>query len=179
MDLNKKGKDKEKDSSLLHFGETGALSLDPILPINPTIFILGTKPGNQELRKQEYYANNGNSFWKIIYELTEEVFSKNYAERIDVLRRNHIAIWDIIEFGERVNGTSKIKNEVPNPINEIIEMYPSVKQVVFNGQKAHDLYHKHFTEIEGIIYEVVLSTSPANTRFSFREKLNNWKTVIL
>jgi hypoxanthine-DNA glycosylase len=58
-------------------------------------------------------------------------------------------------------------------------MFPSVKQIVFNGQKAHDLYHKHFTEIEGIIYGVVLSTSPANTRFSFREKLNNWKTAVL
>ena len=156
------------------------VSLDPILPINPTIFIIGTKPGKQELRKQEYYANNGNSFWKIIYELTDEIFSKNYAERIDVLIRNHIAIWDICQFGEPIrSGAYNVKNEVPNPINEIVEMYPSVKQIIFNGQKAHDLYQKHFTKIEGIIYETVLSTSPANTRFSFKEKLNNWKTVIL
>jgi hypoxanthine-DNA glycosylase len=179
--LNHKSKHKEKDSSLLPFRETGAIcSLDPILPLNPTIFILGTKPGNQELRKQEYYANNGNAFWRIIYELTEEVFSKNYAERIDVLKRNHMAIWDIVQFGEPVRpGASNVKNEVPNPINEIVEMYPSVKQIIFNGQKAHDLYHKHFTKIEGIMYEVVLSTSPANTRFSFREKLNNWKEILL
>ena len=86
------------------------VSLDPILPLNPKVFIIGTKPGNQELRKQEYYANNGNSFWKIIYELTEEVFSKNYAERIDVLKRNHIAIWDICQFGEPVRpGASNVK----------------------------------------------------------------------
>jgi len=156
------------------------VSFDPILPQNPTIFIIGTKPGNQELRKQEYYANNGNSFWKIIYELTEEVFSKNYAERIDVLKRNHIAIWDIIQFGERVSPEAQnVRNEIPNPINEIIEMYPSVKQIIFNGQKAHDLYCKHFTKIKGIIYGVVLSTSPANTRFSYREKLNNWKETLL
>jgi hypoxanthine-DNA glycosylase len=58
-------------------------------------------------------------------------------------------------------------------------MYPSVKQILFNGQKAYDLYLKHFTEIEGIIYETVLSTSPANTGFSFREKLNNWKTAMV
>ena len=156
------------------------VSLDPILPHNPSIFILGTKPGNLELRKQEYYANNGNSFWKIIYELTEEVFSNNYAERIDLLKRNHIAVWDIIESGERVKpGAQNVKNEIPNPVNEIVEMYPSVKQIIFNGQKAHDLYFKHFSKIEDIIYEVVLSTSPANTRFSFREKLNNWKETII
>jgi hypoxanthine-DNA glycosylase len=156
------------------------VSLDPILPQNPKVFILGTKPGNLELRKQEYYANNGNSFWKIIYELTDEIFSENYAQRIDVLKRNHIAIWDVVQFGERVRPRAQnVKNEVPNPINEIVEMYPSIKQIIFNGQKAHDLYHKHFTKIEGIIYDVVLSTSPANTRFSFREKLNNWKEKLV
>ena len=156
------------------------VSLDPILPQNPKVFILGTKPGNLELRKQEYYANNGNSFWKIIYELTSEIFSKNYAQRIDVLKRNNIAIWDVVQFGERVKpGAQNVKNEVPNPINEIVEMYPSIKQIIFNGQKSYDLYLKHFTKIEGIIYNVVLSTSPANTRFSFREKLNNWKETII
>ena len=154
--------------------------LDPILPTNPKIFILGSKPGNQELRKQEYYSNNRNSFWKIIFELTEEIFSKNYAERIDVLNRNHIAVWDIIESGERVKPNAQnVKNEIPNPINEIIQMYPSIKQIVFNGKKAYDLYQKHFSKIEGLIYKVVLSTSPANTRFSYREKLNNWQETIL
>lgn len=156
------------------------VSLDPILPQNPIIFILGSKPGNLEFKKQEYYANNGNAFWKIIFEITAEVFSKNYSERIDVLKRNHIAVWDIIESGERVKpGAQNVKNEIPNPVNEIIEMYPSVKQIIFNGQKAHDLYHKHFNKIEGINYAAVLSTSPANTRFSFREKLNNWKKVMV
>ncbi|WP_296638263.1 DNA-deoxyinosine glycosylase [Polaribacter sp.] len=156
------------------------VSLDPVLPQNPKVFILVTKPGNLELRKQEYYANNGNSFWKIVYELTGEIFSKNYAQRIDFLKRNHIAIWDVVQFGERINpGAQNVKNEVPNPINEIVEMYPSIKQIIFNGQKAHDLYRKHFTKIEGIIYDVVLSTSLANTRFSFREKLNNWKEKIV
>ena len=156
------------------------VSLDPVLPQNPIVLILGAKPGNLELRKQEYFANNRNSFWKIMYELKEEVFSDNYAERIDMLKKYHIAVWDIIEYGERVKpGAQNVKNEIPNPINEIIEMYPTIQQIVFNGQKANDLYYKHFSEIEGVNYVVVLSSSPANTRFSYREKLNNWKKEIL
>jgi hypoxanthine-DNA glycosylase len=156
------------------------VSFDPILPANPKVFILGTMPGKQSLGKQQYYANNRNSFWKIIYELTEEVFSENYAERIDTLKRNHIAIWDICQFGERKTSLdSDIKNEQPNPINEIVEMFPSVKQILFNGKKAEKLYRKYFSEIDHIKYETVLSTSPANARYSFREKLNNWKTVML
>jgi hypoxanthine-DNA glycosylase len=156
------------------------VSFDPILPANPKIFILGTMPGKQSLRKQQYYANNRNSFWKIIYELTEEVFSENYAERIDALKRNHIAIWDICQFGERKTSVSSaIKNEEPNPINEIVEMFPSVKQILFNGKKAEKLYRKYFNEIAHIQYKTVLSTSPANARFSFREKLNNWKTAMV
>ncbi|WP_299670199.1 DNA-deoxyinosine glycosylase [uncultured Polaribacter sp.] len=178
--MKKINKNKENDSSLLPFGETGALSFDPILPQNPKVFIIGTMPGKQSLRKQQYYANNRNSFWKIIYELTDEVFSENYAERIDMLTRNHIGLWDICQFGNRKTSLdSDIKNEVPNPINEIIEMYSSVKQIIFNGKKAEKLYFKYFSEIEGVVYETVLSTSPANARFSFREKLNNWKTAIL
>ena len=121
-----KSKNTENDSNLISLGETGALSFDPILPQNPTIFILGTMPGKQSLKQQQYYANKRNSFWKIIF-----------------------------------------------------EMYPSVKQVIFNGQKAEKLYYKYFSEIEDITYNLVLSTSPANARFSFREKLNNWKTTIL
>jgi hypoxanthine-DNA glycosylase len=153
---------------------------DPILPANPKIFILGTMPGKQSLRKQEYYANNRNSFWKIMYALTEEVFSENYTERIDTLKRNHIAIWDICQFGERKTSLdSDIKNEEPNPINEIIVMFPSVKQIVFNGKKAEKLYSKYFSEIAHIRYDTVLSTSPANARYSFREKLNNWKTAMI
>ncbi|EAR11729.1 hypothetical protein PI23P_00955 [Polaribacter irgensii 23-P] len=153
---------------------------DPILPANPKIFILGTMPGKQSLRKQQYYANNRNSFWKIMYALTEEVFSENYTERIDTLKRNHIAIWDICQFGERKTSLdSDIKNEEPNPINEIIEMFPSVKQIVFNGKKAEKLYSKYFSEIAHIRYDTVLSTSPANARYSFREKLNNWKIAMI
>jgi hypoxanthine-DNA glycosylase len=156
------------------------VSFDPILPANPKIFILGTMPGKESLRKQQYYANNRNSFWKIIYELTETVFSENYAERMDVLKRNHIAVWDICQFGERKTSVaSDIKNEEPNPINEVIEMFPSVKQILFNGKKAEKLYRNYFSEIENIQYKTVLSTSPANARFSFREKLNNWKTAMV
>ncbi|PQJ82640.1 DNA-deoxyinosine glycosylase [Polaribacter glomeratus] len=156
------------------------VSFDPILPENPKVFILGTMPGKQSLKKQQYYANNRNSFWKIIYELTDEVYSENYTERIDTLKKNNIAIWDICQFGERVTSLdSDIKNEVPNPINEIIEMFPSVKQIIFNGKKAEKLYDKYFIKIENIIYETVLSTSPANARFSFKEKLNNWKIALV
>jgi hypoxanthine-DNA glycosylase len=156
------------------------VSFDPVLPVSPKVFIIGTMPGKQSLRKQQYYANNRNSFWKIIYELTETVFSENYAERIDTLKRNHIAIWDICQFGERKTSVaSDIKNEEPNPINEVIEMFPSVKQILFNGKKAEKLYRNYFSEIENIQYKTVLSTSPANARYSFREKLNNWKTAMV
>jgi hypoxanthine-DNA glycosylase len=153
---------------------------DPVLPRNPRIFILGTMPGKQSLKKQQYYANTRNSFWKIMFEINDEIFSDNYAERIDLLERNHIAIWDICQFGERVTSLdSDIKNEIPNPINEIIEMYPSVMRIIFNGKKAEKLYRKYFESLENISYKTVLSTSPANARFSYREKLNDWKMAVL
>jgi hypoxanthine-DNA glycosylase len=156
------------------------VSFDPILPANSKIFILGTKLRKQFLRKQQYYANNRNSFWKIIYELTAAIFTENYVERTAVLKRNHIAIWDICPFGERKTSlASDIKNRESNPINEVIEMFPSMKQILFNKKKAEKLYRNYFSEIKNIQYKMVLSTSPANPRFSFREKLNNWKTAMV
>jgi hypoxanthine-DNA glycosylase len=127
------------------------VSFDPILPANPKIFILGTMPGKQSLRKQQYDANNRNSFWKIIYELTAGVFSENYAERTSVLKWNHIAIWDICQFAERkLSLASDIKNEEPNRINEVIEMFPFVKQALFNRKKAEKLRRNYFSEIKNI-----------------------------
>ena len=51
-----KSKNTENDSNLISLGETGALSFDPILSQNPTVFILGTMPGKQSLKQQQYYA---------------------------------------------------------------------------------------------------------------------------
>ncbi len=92
--------------------------------------------------------------------------------------KNNIAIWDVCYSAIRKGSMdSAIKEEIPNKINELIELNPLISTVAFNGQKAAKLYEKYFPKIDNIDYITLLSTSPANAKFSFEEKLINWSQI--
>ena len=91
---------------------------------------------------------------------------------------NHIAIWDVCYTAFRKGSLdSAIQKEIPNKIDELIKTNPSISTIVFNGQKAKKLYDKYFPTFEGINYITLLSTSPANARYSFDEKLKDWNQI--
>ncbi len=52
-------------------------SFEPIANKNCKILILGTMPGIQSLEKHEYYGNERNAFWKIIFSLLQQKMSDN------------------------------------------------------------------------------------------------------
>ncbi len=72
---------------------------------------------------------------------------------------------------------SAIKEESPNAINELIALNPSISVVVFNGKKAEKLYDKYFPKFDNLNYITLLSTSPANAKYSFDDKLKNWSQI--
>ena len=139
---------------------------------------MGTLPSKQSLQFQQYYGNPHNSFWKILFKLFNRSFSSNYAHKKLLAFDNNIAIWDVCYTAKRKGSLdSAIKEESPNPINELIALNPSISIIAFNGQKAAKLYNKFFTNFDGIDYLTLLSTSPANAKYSFGEKLKNWDQI--
>ncbi|WP_435524494.1 DNA-deoxyinosine glycosylase [Chryseobacterium indoltheticum] len=109
------------------------------------ILILGSIPRVKSLEKQQYYAHPQNKFWKIIFELFNEKFTEDYVERIDVLKKNHIAIWDVIDSCERKGSLdSEIKNEEANQIPELLENYPNIKAIFCNGGKSYKKFTENF-----------------------------------
>lgn len=72
---------------------------------------------------------------------------------------------------------SAIKDKSPNKISKLIETNPSISTIAFNGQKSAKLYAKYFPKFDNINYITLLSTSPANARFSFEEKLKDWSQI--
>jgi hypoxanthine-DNA glycosylase len=72
---------------------------------------------------------------------------------------------------------SAIKEESPNRINELIAENPSINTIVFNGQKSAKLYDKYFPKFDNIKYITLLSTSPANAKYCFEEKLKDWSQI--
>jgi hypoxanthine-DNA glycosylase len=66
----------------------------PIANERAKVLILGSMPGEESLRKNEYYANPKNIFWKIMAGLFKFGQDASYEERKRILKKNRIALWD-------------------------------------------------------------------------------------
>ncbi len=152
-------------------------SFPPIIDDHSEIIILGSIPGVKSLEKQQYYGHPQNKFWKIIFELLNEEFTEDYDQRIQILKKNHIALWDVIDSCERKGSLdSEIKNEEANQIEELLEDHSNIKAIFCNGGKSY----KNVQKILGKNYKIPVfllpSTSPLHT-VSFEKKLEEWKKV--
>ncbi|WP_269684513.1 DNA-deoxyinosine glycosylase [Flavobacterium lacustre] len=147
---------------------------------NTKILILGTMPGIASLTKQEYYGNPRNHFWRIMYTLFDTLpVSDSFEEKIQLLQKNKIGLWDVLENCERKGSLDiHIKNHKENDFGMLFKQYPAIHTIVFNGKESHKYFIKKFGQIEGITYYVMPSTSPANT-MSFENKLKIWSTGFL
>lgn len=152
-------------------------SFPPIVDKSSKILILGSVPGVKSLQMQQYYAHPQNNFWKLMFHLLDTDFSSDYTTRLQLLKKHHIALWDVIESCERKGSKdTDIKSEIDNDIQELINSYPNIKIIFCNGQKSY----KNLLKVVGknfIIPIVVLpSTSPLHT-IKFEEKLEQWKII--
>ncbi|MCS3531341.1 DNA-deoxyinosine glycosylase [Chryseobacterium sp. JUb7] len=153
-------------------------SFPPFIDSSSEILILGSIPGVKSLEKQQYYAHPQNKFWKIIFELFNEEFTDDYAERVDILKRNHIAIWDVIDSCERKGSLdSEIRNEEANKIGELLEEYPNIKAIFCNGAKSYKNLQKILGKNFRIPVHLLPSTSPLHT-ISFEKKIEDWKVIL-
>lgn len=152
-------------------------SFPPIVSNDSKILILGSVPGVKSLEMKEYYAHPQNKFWKIIFELFNENFSEDYLEKIKILKKNKIAVWDVIDSCERVGSLdTTIKNEESNDILQLLKKYQNIKTIFCNGGKSY----KNLQKIVGKNFEIPIyllpSTSPLHT-ISFEKKLESWKII--
>lgn len=153
-------------------------SFSPIIDVNSEILILGSIPGVKSLEKQQYYGHPQNKFWKIIFELFNEELTGDYAKRIQVLKKYHIALWDVIDSCERKGSLdSEIKNEEANQIPELLEEYPNIKAIFCNGGKSYKNLQKILGKNVRIPIVLLPSTSPLHT-ISFERKLEDWKKIV-
>ena len=69
--------------------------LAPIVCPSPRILILGSLPSDESIRRQEYYGNPRNLFWKVIAGVYGEPTPETYEAKKDILFRHGIALWDV------------------------------------------------------------------------------------
>ena len=150
----------------------------PIVDARARVLVLGTLPGEESLRRHEYYAHPRNLFWPIVFALFDATPTTDYAERLAFVAAQRIALWDVCELGEReASADSTIRRERPNAINRLLDAHPLIRAVAFNGSGAQRLYDRHFRRRAELAYLALPSTSPAHARLDFAAKLARWTAL--
>jgi hypoxanthine-DNA glycosylase len=159
-------------------------SFPPIVTPDARLLILGTLPGEESLRLQQYYGHPRNHFWPLIAAIFGEDVPVAYAERVDLLKRHGCALWDVLESAERIGSSdAAIRNAMVNPFAAFFADYPTIKTIAFNGQKARDLFRRyvvrpgHVSERDFTTIDLP-SSSPLYTK-PLDEKLSVWRAKLL
>ena len=106
------------------------------------VLILGTIPSPKSREQGFYYGHPQNRFWKVLADVLGEEFPQTVEERKRFLKRNHIALWDVLESCE-IKGASdvSIRNARPNDMNRILQA-ADIRAIFATGAKAAQLYKK-------------------------------------
>lgn len=150
--------------------------LAPVYDENTKVLILGSAPSVKSLELQQYYANNGNQFWKIISECLNTTDPIDYEKRLELLLHNNIGLWDIYSQFDRIGSLdSNIKQTKLNNFDALLST-TSIKLVIANGDKSYQEVVKS-TIFEQYTVIKCLSTSGANNGKAQERKIE-WRKAL-
>ena len=139
------------------------------------------------MKAGQYYAHPRNLFWKIMAELLKFDASGSYEKRLDILRSNNIALWDVMKTC--IRNSSLDADIVPasiiiNDFHSFFTNHPNIKYMFFNGTAAQTAFAKRANKTvckitENIQQQHLPSTSPANASMSYEVKLRAWQKITL
>ncbi len=159
-------------------------SFPPLARDNAHTLILGSMPGKASLAAKRYYAHSRNVFWPIIEKLLDIPATCDYEARAEQLIEHGFAVWDVIGSCNRASSLdSAIENDSikVNDFALFFEKHSEISRIFFNGLKAEQTYQQHVLKkhphLRGKMYRRLPSTSPANARMNFSEKLSAWAVL--
>ena len=156
-------------------------SFPPAAAKGVQVLVLGSMPGVESLRQQQYYAHPRNAFWPIMGKLFGFSPALPYEQRLEELNRAGVALWDSLAGCERSGSLdSNIREPVPNDIPGLLEQYPEIHAVFCNGTASYQFlkkYHGPLFGRSGLAIRQLPSTSPAAAVYSFEQKLKCWTAV--
>ena len=160
-------------------------SFDYCARADAKVLILGSMPGEESLRQQQYYAHPRNSFWDIMGALFGAGRDLPYRRRLEQLTDHRIALWDVAHVCRRhgsLDSNIELPSVEPNNFAALFKRCPGITTIFFNGNKAAELFRKlilpKFAEKHPVLEYVTLpSTSPANASLSPARKLHRWREI--
>jgi double-stranded uracil-DNA glycosylase len=159
-------------------------SFPPVIDSSSRVLILGSLPGEESLRRQQYYANPRNGFWLMLGAVFDEPVGKTYEERLAFILRHHLALWDTVECADREGSLdAKIVHAKANDFPALFAQHPALRAVAFNGGKSEELFNRLALPklpadlTQRLKFVSLPSTSPANVQ-PIAKKMGRWRTLL-
>ena len=147
------------------------------------VLVLGTLPGPESLRRQQYYAQPRNAFWRILGDLCGAGPELGYEARLAVLLERGIALWDVCQSAHRPTALDADIAPESIELNDFAALYrdfPRIERVCCNGRTAAELYRRRVlprlaAAQQGLVLVSLPSTSPAHAVMRYEEKRERWR----
>lgn len=158
--------------------------LKPIIGNNARILILGSLPGDESLRRQEYYGNPRNRFWGVMSGILDEKAPLGYSDKVKYLKRHGIALWDVLHAAEREGSLdANIRNAIFNDIAGLLSDNPSIEVIVTNGKNAESSLKKYLRRNPSItgkrIYHCASTSSMSVCAgWNLEHLINQWSKIL-
>ena len=157
-------------------------SFPPSVTPDCSVLVLGSLPGDESLRQAQYYAHPRNAFWKIMGSLLGFDPSLPYGERLSLLNRGGVGLWDVVASGVRPGSLYQhISQERPNDIAALLDRFPGIGVVCCNGTASHKYLKRYFPELflrETLSVIQMPSTSPAAARLTYEQKFRAYEEIM-
>ena len=152
---------------------------------NAKVLILGSMPSRKSLTAHQYYAHKQNAFWLIMGGLFKFSANLGYEQRLEQLRENRIALWDVAHQCIRpgsMDHAIEMESVVVNDFTAFLTQHLNIRNIFFNGRKAEYLYRRLVQPELPLAFQqmerhLLPSTSPAKATMNRMQKLEAWKIV--
>jgi len=160
--------------------ERRLVGLAPVFDARARLLVLGSFPGAASLQAAQYYAHPRNAFWPLMGTLLGDAALPllPYAERLDVLRRYRVALWDAVAACRREGSLdTAIEEAEPSDLPHLVARLPQLRAIACNGSLAHKQTLLALDE-PGVPVLRLPSTSPAHAGRSLADKIAAWQAEL-
>lgn len=161
---------------------TKKITSTPILDANSKILILNSDPTKgRKKENKNYYSKESDDFWNIIFRVLEEEDPINYGERLTLIKKNELALWDVMYMVQTVDQYKINKHREYNDFVQFFEENKKIRIVVCNGEEAYRLMKKVKSDekTRDFYLHKLPSSAPSRGKYlkTYEEKLEEWKII--